>query len=145
MKSENGQTHPLMEVLDEEIKGVVQKAKFKDRTLNPAQYEISEAVYETLSGLVGGEARIDLHPAFSAEGVSIVTGSVSLNEGEVSILRTALAECNTLSIEPLTNGDVEIGVTVPGVFDCQVHLHDTASQLERQTGGQICGIAEIGG
>lgn len=112
----NESKRPRLETLDESIKRVLQDAKFEDRTVNQAQYNVLKVAYESISTMIGGKARINLHPAFSSGGVILVTEAVSLSADEVSKLRSILSECTALSIEPLTNGNVEIGVTVPNVF-----------------------------
>lgn len=115
--NENESKRPLMEVLDDAIKNAMQNASFKDRTINLERYKVLTTVCESLTGILGGEFRVNLHPAFSAGGMTVTVEDISLSADEVSKLRTVLAECSTLSIEPLTNGNLELGVTVPDVFD----------------------------
>lgn len=115
--NENEPRRPLMEVLDDAIRNAVQSANFEDRIVNQKQYMVLQDVYETLSKLIGGEAGITLHPAFSAGYITIKVSDVQLSTTEVSTLRSALEKCTAMSVEPITNGNLEIGVTVPNVFD----------------------------
>lgn len=105
-----------METLDDSMKRVLQGAKLEDRSVDEEQFQILMDVYETLTGLIKGDNQITLHPAFSAGYVTIKVSDVKLDTAEVSTLRDALASCTALSIEPLANGSVEVGVTVPNVF-----------------------------
>lgn len=114
--NENVPKRPLLEVLDDAIKNAMQSASLEERAINQIQYEVLESVYESVTDLIGGEARINLRPIFTSGGVSVVTEAVNLSSDEVSRLRTVLSECSTLSIETLDNGNLEIGVTVPNVF-----------------------------
>lgn len=116
IQNENVPKRPLLDVLDEEIKRAMQSASHQARVVNPAQYEVLVRIYGAIVNLIGDEGQINLHPAFNSGGVKITTEAVSLSGDEVSKLREALSECNTLSIEPLVNGNIEIGVTVPDVF-----------------------------
>jgi hypothetical protein len=106
----------LLETLDESIKRVLQDAKFEDRSVDEEQFQVLMEVYNTLAGLIEGDKEVTLHPAFSAGYVTIKVSDVKLDTAEVTTLRAALANCTALSIEPLANGNVEIGVTVPDVF-----------------------------
>lgn len=115
-QNENASKRPLIEVLDDAIKMAMRRAKLEERALNPVQYEVLETVYETIVTIIGDDAQINLHPAFTSGGIKIVTEAVSLDGDEVSRLRTALSECSTLSIESLDNGKIEVGVTIPDVF-----------------------------
>lgn len=112
----NESKRPLLETLDESIKRVLQDAKFEDRSVNEEQFQVLMEVYNTLAGLIEGDKEVTLHPAFSAGYVTIKVSDVKLDTAEVTTLRAALANCTALSIEPLANGNVEIGVTVPDVF-----------------------------
>ncbi len=114
--TENTPKRPLMEALEDSFKNVLQSAKFEDRTVNQAQYMVLREVCDTLTTLIGGEPKITLHPAFSAGYITIKVSDLSLNTDEITTLRSKLEKCSALSIEPLTNGNIEIGVTVPGVF-----------------------------
>lgn len=112
----NESKRPLMETLDDSMKRVLQGAKLEDRSVDEEQFQILMNVYETLTGLIEGDNQVTLHPAFSAGYVTIKVSDVKLDTAEVSTLRAALASCTALSIEPLANGSVEVGVTVPNVF-----------------------------
>lgn len=112
----NESKRPLFETLDESIKRVLQDAKFEDRSVDEEQFQVLMEVYNTLAGLIEGDKEVTLHPAFSAGYVTIKVSDVKLDTAEVTTLRAALANCTALSIEPLANGNVEIGVTVPDVF-----------------------------
>ncbi len=112
----NESKRPLLETLDESIKRVLQDAKFEDRSVDEEQFQVLMEVYNTLAGLIEGDKEVTLHPAFSAGYVTIKVSDVKLDTAEVTTLRAALANCTALSIEPLANGNVEIGVTVPDVF-----------------------------
>lgn len=112
----NESKRPLLETLDESIKRVLQDAKFEDRSVDEEQFQVLMEVYNTLAGLIEGNKEVTLHPAFSAGYVTIKVSDVKLDTAEVTTLRAALANCTALSIEPLANGNVEIGVTVPDVF-----------------------------
>lgn len=112
----NESKRPLLETLDESIKRVLQDAKFEDRSVDEEQFQVLMEVYNTLAGLIEGDKEVTLHPAFSAGYVTIKVSDVKLDTAEVTTLRAALANCTALSIEPLANGNVEIGVTVPNVF-----------------------------
>mgnify|MGYP000114172817 FL=1 len=112
----NESKRPLLETLDESIKRVLQDAKFEERSVDEEQFQVLMEVYNTLAGLIEGDKEVTLHPAFSAGYVTIKVSDVKLDTAEVTTLRAALANCTALSIEPLSNGNVEIGVTVPDVF-----------------------------
>lgn len=112
----NESKRPLLETLDESIKRVLQDAKFEDRSVDEEQFQVLMEVYNTLAGLIEGDKEVTLHPAFSAGYVTIKVSDVKLDTAEVTTLRAALANCTALSIEPLANGNIEIGVTVPDVF-----------------------------
>lgn len=112
----NESKRPLLETLDESIKRVLQDAKFEDRSVDEEQFQVLMEVYNTLAGLIEGDKEVTLHPAFSAGYVTIKVSDVKLDTAEVTTLRAALVNCTALSIEPLANGNVEIGVTVPDVF-----------------------------
>lgn len=112
----NESKRPLLETLDESIKRVLQDAKFEDRSVDEEQFQVLMEVYNTLAGLIEGDKEVTLHPAFSAGYVTIKVSDVKLDTAKVTTLRAALANCTALSIEPLANGNVEIGVTVPDVF-----------------------------
>ena len=112
----NESKRPLLETLDESNKRVLQDAKFEDRSVDEEQFQVLMEVYNTLAGLIEGDKEVTLHPAFSAGYVTIKVSDVKLDTAEVTTLRAALANCTALSIEPLANGNVEIGVTVPDVF-----------------------------
>lgn len=112
----NESKRPLLETLDESIKRVLQDAKFEDRSVDEEQFQVLMEIYNTLAGLIEGDKEVTLHPAFSAGYVTIKVSDVKLDTAEVTTLRAALANCTALSIEPLANGNVEIGVTVPDVF-----------------------------
>lgn len=112
----NESKRPLLETLDESIKRVLQDAKFEERSVDEEQFQVLMEVYNTLAGLIEGDKEVTLHPAFSAGYVTIKVSDVKLDTAEVTTLRAALANCTALSIEPLANGNVEIGVTVPDVF-----------------------------
>lgn len=112
----NESKRPLMDTLDDSIKRVLQGAKLEDRSVDEKQFQILMNVYETLTELIEGANQITLHPAFSAGYVTIKASDIRLGTVEVSTLRTALMSCTALSIEPLANGSVEVGVTVPNVF-----------------------------
>lgn len=107
---------PLMDTLDDSIKRVLQGAKLEDRSVDEGQFQILMDVYETLTELIDGDKQVTLHPAFSAGYITIKVSDVKLDTAEVSKLRAALMNCTALSIEPLANGSVEVGVTVPNVF-----------------------------
>ena len=112
----NESKRPLLETLDESIKRVLQDAKFEERSVDEEQFQVLMEVYNTLAGLIEGDKEVTLDPAFSAGYVTIKVSDVKLDTAEVTTLRAALANCTALSIEPLSNGNVEIGVTVPDVF-----------------------------
>ena len=112
----NESKRPLLETLDESIKRVLQDAKFEERSVDEEQFQVLMEVYNTLAGFIEGDKEVTLHPAFSAGYVTIKVSDVKLDTAEVTTLRAALANCTALSIEPLSNGNVEIGVTVPDVF-----------------------------
>ena len=112
----NESKRPLLETLDESIKRVLQDAKFEERSVDEEQFQVLMEVYNTLAGLIEGDKEVTLHPAFSAGYVTIKVSDVKLDTAEVTTLRAALANCTALSIEPLSNGNVEIGGTVPDVF-----------------------------
>lgn len=112
----NESKRPLLETLDESIKRVLQDAKFEERSVDEEQFQVLMEVYNTLAGLIEGDKEVTLHPAFSAGYVTIKVSDVKLDTAEVTTLRAALANCTALSIEPLANGNIEIGVTVPDVF-----------------------------
>lgn len=112
----NESKRPLLETLDESIKRVLRDAKFEERSVDEEQFQVLMEVYNTLAGLIEGDKEVTLHPAFSAGYVTIKVSDVKLDTAEVTTLRAALANCTALSIEPLANGNVEIGVTVPDVF-----------------------------
>ena len=112
----NESKRPLLETLDESIKRVLQDAKFEERSVDEEQFQVLMEVYNTLAGLIEGDKEVTLHPAFSAGYVTIKVSDVKLDTAEVTTLRAALANCTALSIELLSNGNVEIGVTVPDLF-----------------------------
>ena len=112
----NESKRPLLETLGESIKRVLQDAKFEERSVDEEQFQVLMEVYNTLAGLIEGDKEVTLHPAFSAGYVTIKVSDVKLDTAEVTTLRAALANCTALSIEPLANGNIEIGVTVPDVF-----------------------------
>ena len=113
----NESKRPLLETLDDSIKRVLQDAKFEDRSVDEEQFQVLMDVYATLAGLiVDGDKKVTLHPAFSAGYVTIKVSDVKLDTAEVATLRTTLANCTALSIEPLANRNIEIGVTIPNVF-----------------------------
>ena len=112
----NEPKRPLIEVLDDAIKKAIQDAKLEDRTVDQKQFLVLRQVCDTLTDLIGGGPEITLHPAFSAGYVAIKVSNIRLSSERVSALREALEQCTALSIEPLANGTIEVGVTVPGVF-----------------------------
>lgn len=112
----NESKRTLLEALDDSIRRVLQDAKFEDRSVDEEQFQVLMDVYTTLADLLEGDKEVTLHPAFSAGYVTIKVSDVRLDTAEVATLRAALVSCTALSIEPLANGNVEIGVTVPNVF-----------------------------
>ena len=116
MTENNEPKRPLTEVLDDAIKRAVQDARLEDRTVDQKQYLVLLQVCETLANLIGGEPQITLHPAFSAGYITIKVSDVHLSADKVSDLKTALERCTALSIEPLANGNIEVGITIPDVF-----------------------------
>lgn len=118
LTKENEPKRPLTEILDDAIKKAVQDARLEDRSVDQKQYLVLRQVCDTLTGLIGGEPQITLHPAFSAGYVTVKVSDIRLSADEISDLRMTLERCTALSIEPLANGNIEIGVTVPDVF-CQ--------------------------
>lgn len=116
MPEMNEPKRPLIEVLEDSIKRALQEANLEDKSVDQKQFLVLQEVYKTLTDLTGGESQVTLHPAFSAGYVAIKVSNVRLSAEKISTLRDAFEQCTALSIEPLANGNIEVGVTVPGVF-----------------------------
>lgn len=108
---------PLMEVLDESFRRIFQEAKSRDRVVNAKQREVLDRVCESIANVFGCEAKVTLYPVFTSGGVVARLRTADASGEKVTELKSALSFCNTLSIETLANGEIEIGVTVPGVFE----------------------------
>lgn len=107
----------IREELDEALARVMQSARFEDRTVNMEQFQVLQEVCKTIADMVGGAAVIGLHPAFSGGCVTARVTGVRLDEDEVRALRSVLEKCSVFAVDTFVNGDIEIGVTVPNVFE----------------------------
>lgn len=112
----NEPKRPLLEVIDESIRRVMMDARNEKRSVNKKQFEVLQNVCKILSDIIGGDARVSLYPVFSAGYITVKVPSVNFSTEKISGLKSILNQCTVLSAEPLTNGSVEIGVTIPDVF-----------------------------
>jgi len=62
------------------------------------------------------EITTKLRPAFDTGSVKVSAEVINLDAEKIATLRSILKECETLSMEPLTNGKIDLAVTVVGLF-----------------------------
>lgn len=116
IKDENEEKIPLLEILDDALRNAFKNAKIEDMMINQEQWEVMQNVCKTLSNIIGGEAKVTMHPIFSAGYITLVVSGISLSDDEIETLKSTLENCTALSIDPLTNGSIECGITIPNVL-----------------------------
>ena len=96
----------------------VKRGAIENRTVNRKRYEVLNKAYDELSALIGdgSEPKLKLHPAVSSGSVSVKVQSAELNGEQLQKLKEILNECDTFSVDPLTDGNLSIAVTVQKVF-----------------------------
>lgn len=96
----------------------VKREAMGSKTVNHERYEVLNSAYNELSALIGegSEAKLKLHPAVSSGSVSVKVPSAELSGERLVKLKEVLSQCDTFSVDPLTDGNLSIAVTVQNVF-----------------------------
>lgn len=106
----------FMQIFRPAFEKVLRKGAQEHVEVNTGRVKILYAVFERLSSLLGGEAKIEMLPAFLMGAVVIKTDLVDLNGQETKELSEILSQCGTVSIVPSTDGTISFSITVSGVF-----------------------------
>lgn len=100
------------------LSDAVKREAMGSKTVNRERYEVLNSAYNELSALVGEgfKAKLKLHPAVSAGSISVKVPSAELSGERLAKLKEVLSQCDTFSVDPLTDGSLSIAVTVQNVF-----------------------------
>lgn len=107
----------LLAYFDEMTRRVYQDARSRPRTVNIEQCKVLREVCDAATKIFGVEAEIKTYPVFTSGDVVVTVRVIEFGPEKISELKSALEHCTALSIAPLTNGCMEVGLTVPGVFN----------------------------
>ena len=89
----------------------------EDMELVQEQFDVLVDVFKTIHKLFGVAPEMKLRPTFASGSVTVSASEFSLTGNELLQLAEVLGKCNTLEVLPLVNGNVEVSVTVPGVYE----------------------------
>ena len=95
-----------------------QEAAIKNREIDPERYQILNRAYEEFSSLAGdgADVKIKLHPSHARGAVVLRVEDLELSKEQLQQLKDVIKDCATFAIDPLTNGKIDISVTVNHVF-----------------------------
>lgn len=109
--------YPFEHVFEALLVAAVRDGAEGNPPVNEKRFEVLKSVYNNLSEVIEGDAKLKLFPQFTSGSVSIEIPEVHLEGEKVSKLREILSKCNTFEIVPLDDGRLRASVTVKGVFD----------------------------
>ena len=104
----------IMDKLSDSYKRLSQEAK--NRELDPQRAKVLNKVAYKMSILFDTDAKIQYHHPFNSAGIRIEVPAFELDSKQGERFMEILSDCSTLSISPLINGNISIGVTVNKVF-----------------------------